>query len=245
GCGTCFVTAKMQYKPKPKVSIVVPTCREGEASCVKDMTQSYSKSNDIERLIVDSESSDEQIELWRENGWQVETLDGSNRAQRLQRGYDLSTGELVVFHHPRSLLPPEAIEWLLSNWQQVNWGGFTHKFDISHPLLRFTSFYSNRVRPKISRVVYLDHCIYFRREYLDQQIPDMPIFEDTEISSILAKHAPPVILPFVSQTSAVRFVKNGVVFQALLNQKAKVEYLLGRDPKSMNRGYEQGLNLNE
>ncbi|NQZ02804.1 MAG: glycosyl transferase, family 2, partial [Bdellovibrionales bacterium] len=170
---------------------------------------------------------------------------GSNRAERLQKGYELSSGSLVIFHHPRSLLAQGAFDWLLAEGQNLAWGGFTHEFDNSHPLLRFTSFYSNRIRPRFGRVVYLDHCIYFQRDLLDSPIPSIPIFEDTEISKILAKHGSPKILPFESRTSAVRFETNGVFKQALLNQKAKLQYHLGHNRKEMNREYEQGLNLNE
>jgi hypothetical protein len=239
------VTELFENSKKAKISVIVPTCREAEPSRVKEMTQSYPDRNEIEKIIVDSQSSQQQIAEWRGRGWLVEELSGSNRAQRLQKGYDLSTSDLVIFHHPRSLLPASVFEWLLKNHSQLAWGGFTHRFDVSHPLLKFTSFYSNRVRPRTGKIIYLDHCIFFRRSFLDRPIPAIPIFEDTEICRILARHGSPEILPFESVTSAIRFQKNGVFYQALLNQKAKVEYFLGRNKAEMNTAYEQGLNLNE
>lgn len=228
-----------------KLSVIIPTCRENPKSFVKEMAQSYPKSNEIEYIVVDSGTDERVREHWRAAGFTVKALEDSNRAQRLQFGYNLSIGEIVIFHHPRSVLDESAFYWVIKNSSKLGWGGFTHKFDLDHWALRFTSFYSNRVRPRTGKVLYLDHCIYFRREYLDKPIPEIPIFEDTEISKILARHGSPRVLPFESITSAIRFETNGIFSQALMNQKMKLEYFWGKNRIKMNREYEKGLELNE
>ena len=169
---------------------------------------------------------------------------GATRAERLQRGIEAARGRVVLCHHPRSLVTAEGLRWLRDHAAEVSWGGFTHAFDASSLLLRYTSWYSNAVRPRHG-VVYLDHCIFFRRELLTRPIPDVAIFEDTELSKILAESGKPTILPFTSTTSAVRFLKNGVARQLLLNQVLKVKYLLGAGDGAMNAAYEKGLHLND
>jgi hypothetical protein len=169
---------------------------------------------------------------------------GSTRAERLQRGIDASRGRVILCHHPRSLVTKEGIEWLRDHADEVTWGGFTHVFDVRHPLLLYTSWYSNTIRPR-NGVVYLDHCIFFRRELLTRPIPSVAIFEDTLLSYILRESGPPTILPFPSTTSAVRFVRNGVVKQLFLNQLLKIRFLLGADNQKMNDTYEKGLHLND
>jgi hypothetical protein len=176
-------------------------------------------------------------------GLEVVRGSGETRAQRLQSGIEASKGSTILLHHPRSLVAREGLEWLRDHENEVGWGGFTHAFDREHYLLRFTSWYSNRVRPRRG-ILYLDHCIFFRRELLTRPIPPVAIFEDTELSRILRESGPPRVLPFVSETSAIRFAKNGVWRQALMNQRLKWEYWFGRSDAKMNDRYERGLRLN-
>ena len=126
------------------------------------------------------------------------------------------------------------------------WGGFTHKFDHAHWLLQFTSYYSNWIRPRFSRILYLDHCIFFSRAALTRDIPHVAIFEDTELSKILRESCAdgPLIAPYISLTSAIRFSTNGVIYQAALNQWMKLLYHVGATNHLMNNQYERGLGLN-
>jgi hypothetical protein len=153
---------------------------------------------------------------------------------------------MVLLHHPRSVVEPDGLRYLQKNTNTLIWGGFTHSFDMSHPLLKFTSWYSNRVRPKIGKILYLDHCIYATRVILEQtgMIKEVEIFEDTELSLGLAKYARPQILPFLSKTSAVRFQTNGIYRQAVLNQFLKLGYHLKAHHKTMNSLYEKNVVLN-
>lgn len=171
-------------------------------------------------------------------------VDGSSRGARLQAGVEAASHETVLLHHPRSLVEPAGLRALAARAGRAGWGGFTHAFDWDHPLLRFTSWYSNHVRPRASGIVYLDHCVFFDRRLLVRPIPPVDIFEDTELSRILRESGPPVLLPYVATTSAVRFRANGPWRQALLNQRLKLEYRLGLSHRGMNARYERGLRLN-
>jgi GT2 family glycosyltransferase len=126
------------------------------------------------------------------------------------------------------------------------WGAFTHQFSISHPLLDFTSWYSNYIRGGLRSIYYLDHCIFAQKQLLLDVglLPDIDIFEDTEICLRLKKQGKPIRLPFISQTSAVRFQVQGIYQQALKNQYLKWLYYFNRSDTKMNRLYEKGLELN-
>ena len=177
---------------------------------------------------------------------------------KLQAGIDASSGAVILLHHPRSLVDPAGLVWLYKKAATVDknnsssssssswWGGFTHKFDKVHWLLRFTSWYSNRIRPMLSRILYLDHCIFFTQNALTRKIPPVSVFEDTELSKILRESCrdPPEVAPYLSVTSAIRFVANGVLRQAMLNQWMKLLYYCGLHHQVMNKTYEKGLGLN-
>ena len=171
-------------------------------------------------------------------------VDAPSRGERLQAGIDADRHPTILLHHPRSLVEAAGLRWLAGRAGPVGWGGFTHAFDWDHPLLRFTSWYSNHASASRRGIVYLDHCVFFERRLLTRPIPPVPIFEDTELSLILRESGPPQVLPFVSTTSAVRFRANGPWRQSLLNARLKLQYLLGASPRRMNARYERGLGLN-
>lgn len=199
--------------------------------------------------VLDQEKTDwlSRIEerLAEVSGIEVVRGKGKTRAERLQSGIEAASGDTLLLHHPRSIVDREGLEWLRDHAKEVPWGGFTHAFDFDHYLLRFTSWWSNRMRGTRKGILYLDHCIFFQRRLLTRPIPPVEIFEDTELSLILRESGPPTILPFRSLTSSVRFRTNGVWRQALLNQGLKWQYYLGRSSKRMNDRYERGLRLND
>ncbi len=174
----------------------------------------------------------------------VNRSEAITRAERLNIGFYRSHGTMVLFYHPRSYVSPEGLKYLSTISEQKIWGAFTHQFDERHWLLDFTSWYSNHVRPKKSGVIYLDHCIFFHRSLFLQDIPLVDIFEDTLLTKSLSKQQKPIILPFHSTTSAVRFKANGIYRQAFYNQILKLGHHLGLPHDKMNRFYEKGLGLN-
>lgn len=174
--------------------------------------------------------------------------EATNRAQRLTIGIKASQGDIVLLHHPATLLPNNALDQVRQMMKNdaVIWGGFRHSFDFDHWLLRFTSWYSTNQRPRSSKILYLDHCIFARREALIQigGVPDMDIFEDTALSIALQQFGPPHLVPGTIVTSARRFRERGIYKHAVLNQLLKLMYHANLDPKKMNWLYEGKSQIN-
>ncbi len=176
----------------------------------------------------------------------------ATRAERLNVGFHKAQADTILFHHPRSWLADTAFDELFEikniniNNNLLFWGGFTHQFDLSHFLLKFTSWYSNYVRGPRG-VLYLDHCLFFHRSLWKSEIAPVAIFEDTLLSQNLMKASglKPIILNSTSTTSAVRFTKNGIWRQAVMNQILKVGFFLNIPHEKMNSIYEKGLGLND
>lgn len=174
--------------------------------------------------------------------------EAANRAQRLTIGIQASQGDVVLLHHPATLLPADALTQIRQAMADdaVTWGGFRHSFDMDHWLLRFTSWYSTTQRPRFSRILYLDHCIFARREALIHigGVPNMDIFEDTALSNALGQFGPPHVVPGTVVTSARRFKERGIYKHAALNQLLKLMYHAKLDPKKMNWLYEGKSQIN-
>jgi len=230
---------------KPKFSVIIPTFNEEAHGFLPQILNLFSAyAGDVEVIVSDSGSHDNTLELAQKFGARLIHCSDKSRAQRINKGVLVASCDLILVNHPRSVLEASAIEYLINNSDLKGWGAFTHSFDTSHPLLRFASWYSNNIRSKLAGIVYLDHCIYFRKQdYIP--IPDVDIFEDTLLSkALIFKIGKPTLKPFLSTTSAVRFVKNGIWKQALLNQYLKLMFLMKGDHSKMNRLYEKNVDLN-
>lgn len=231
------------------LSVILPTNNELALEYLPRILDRICGVPGVDVICVDNASTDGTAQLLNKRSTktnlQIINLPGSNRAQRLNAGVRAAKTDRVLLHHPRSLLDVGALEALLAVDAAVAWGGFTHAFDRAHPLLAWTSHYSNRIRLDRSGIVYLDHCIFFDRRLLgDTPVPELEIFEDTALSEALLAHGKPLRLPQLSVTSAVRYGKNGVWRQATMNQVLKVGYKCGIDHQRMNALYERGLGLN-
>ncbi|WP_420426298.1 glycosyltransferase [Algiphilus sp.] len=228
------------------LSLVLPTSNEAGLDYLPRILARFAGRDDVELIVVDNASGDGTRERIAEAGVPCIDLPRSNRAQRLNAGIAQARSEWVLLHHPRSLAPAEAPALLAKLPDSVRWGAFSHRFDMAHPLLAWTSWYSNHVRLDRAGIAYLDHCIFARREaLLKYPVPDLDIFEDTALSrGLRARLGKPMRLPATATTSAVRYRHNGVWRQALMNQVLKLGYGARVPHVWMNRLYERGLSLN-
>ncbi len=208
------------------LSVIIPTNSESETIQFQLAVTSLSKNKNVELICIDKSEA-------------------KTRAERLNLGFERAQGSMILFHHPRSFVDPQGIDYLIEHCDKVIWGAFTHRFDEAHFLLKFTSWYSNNIRGQGRGIFYLDHCIFFHRSLKKIPLPPVEIFEDTVLSAQLRDQQAPILLPFRSTTSALRFTKNGVWRQAMLNQIMKIGFYLKASPEQMNKIYERGLNLND
>jgi hypothetical protein len=233
------------------ISVVLPCLNEIRHGYLERILANLAAQQGPKELIaVVSPCTDATLETLRQYPqWQILETQAQNRAQRLTAGIYASGGEVVLLHHPATLLPEKIalrqIEALMGD-PEIAWGGFHHSFDWDHWLLRFTSWYSNQVRSHHSRILYLDHCIFARRTLLEKigGVPDMDIFEDTVLSQRLSQFGAPALLPSKIVTSARRFKQRGIYKQALLNQLLKGMYHARLDPSWMNWLYERQSQIN-
>lgn len=228
------------------LTIVIPTLNESKTGYLPKILAAYHGMTGIEIICVDGGSQDNTCDLVRQSAARLVKTDFVSRAGRLNEGIKQSRNSLILLHHPRSVLEIEGIQALIEQGSQMQWGAFTHKFDIQHPILRFTSWYSNHIRGDRRGIYYLDHCLFAQKQLLFEVglIPEVDIFEDTELSLRLIKKAKASRLPYISTTSAIRFQTLGIYRQAFKNQVLKCMYYLKRSDKQMNKSYEQQLELN-
>lgn len=218
-------TDKTTQKNNPILSIIIPTSDEPGNRFLNQTLKNARKIDQVEIIYIDKSLA-------------------ISRAERLNIGFRRAKGSMILFHHPRSLIDLKGIEYLRDHGHQTIWGAFTHKFDHNHFVYKFTSWYSNRIRGRLRHIFYLDHCVFFHRSLFLKDLPDIDIFEDTILSYQLRKIQKPVLLPFFSETSSIRFATNGIFKQSLMNQLLKLAFLLNLPHRFLNNFYEKNLNLN-
>lgn len=228
------------------LTIIIPTLNEEKTGYLRRILATYKNVKNCEIICVDGGSVDDTLEVISDAGVILVQTDISSRAGRLNAGIERASSKMLVLHHPRSILDVAGLEALAEKANQLSWGAFTHTFNIKHPLLKFTSWYSNHIRGDKRGVYYLDHCIFAQKELLLTvgMLPEIDIFEDTELCLRLNAKEKGIRLPFMSETSAVRFQTNGIYSQALTNQYMKWLYYFKRSDSKMNKRYEKGIELN-
>jgi glycosyltransferase involved in cell wall biosynthesis len=228
------------------LSIIIPTLNESKSGYLARILGAYTHLPQCEIICVDGGSTDNTLDIITQAGATLIKTTIASRAGRLNKGIKHANANMVVLHHPRSVIDTAGLNALQQHAESLTWGAFTHKFNISHPLLKFTSWYSNKMRGDKRSVYYLDHCIFAQKQLLLDigLLPDIDIFEDTELCLKLKSHSKPQRLPFYSETSAIRFETNGLYKQALTNQYMKWLYYFKRSDSKMNKRYEKGIQLN-
>ena len=234
-------------------SVVLPCFNESRHGYLPEILENLCEQAGSKQLIaVVSPSADDTLAIIQQfPAVEIIETNATNRAQRLNVGIKASRGEFVLLHHPATLLPSkDALYQAEAALKDALWGGFAHSFDMDHWLLRFTSWYSTVVRSQHQSILYLDHCIFARRQALIDigGVPDMDIFEDTALSLALAKAGRPKDRPAIAPgkviTSARRFRSRGIYQQALLNQLLKLMYFTRQDPRMLNWLYESKSQIN-
>lgn len=237
-----------------RLSIILPCLNEIRHGYLENiLTNLVAQDGEIEIITVVSVSddgTDTVLEEYTKRYAQVQIVRSlaKNRAQRLNDGIAISTGDIILLHHPATLLPErivlQLIEQTLASGSQ--WGAFRHSFDFTHWLLHFTSWYSDNVRVKQKSLVYLDHCPFIDRQLLAQigNVPNLDIFEDTVLSDRLRQFSKPLLANGQVITSARRFRQRGIYRHAILNQVLKICYHFNIDPRWLNLLYEQKASIN-
>ncbi len=230
-----------------KLSVIIPTFNESDNNYLLLTLERLSQFKNLEIIISDGGSTDNTIKLATKYTEFIIINNTNSRAERINAGLNIARGKLILLHHPRSMISSEGIQYLIDSSILPSWGGFTHSFDIDHPILKFTSWYSNKIRASLFNIIYLDHCIFLSAKIKNEmgELPNIDVFEDTVLSKLIyTKFKKPVILPFTSITSAVRFKENGIIRQSILNQFIKLLFHLGIDHKTINKIYEKTISLN-
>lgn len=219
---------------RPFLSLILPVLNEAATICAQLALLQQLRSGGVELLLVDGGSCDGTPDLARP--WVDRLLESRRgRATQMNAGAHASQGEVLLFLHADTTLPPAADELIQAAMtDDVAWGRFDVRIDGRQPLLRVVESMMNW-RSRLSGIATGDQGIFVRREVFERLggYPELPLMEDIALSRQLKRIARPVCLRERVLTSGRRWQKHGVLRTILLMWCLRASYFLGADPQQL------------
>jgi rSAM/selenodomain-associated transferase 2 len=216
------------------VSVIVPTWNEARrlSRLLDALARCSPPPHEV--IVVDGGSSDGTVVLGRGRARVMTTERG--RARQQNAGASAATGRVLWFLHADSIPPPDAIGQIRSALGRGAPGGcfrivFPRAERRGHPLLRPVALGIN-ARTRVTGKGTGDQGIYVRREVFEGigGFPDWPLFEDVALASRLRRFGRPAVSAGPLETSARRWVGQGIVRTTLRMWALRAGYILGVAP---------------
>ena len=220
-----------------RISVIIPVLNEEKN--IAATLQQLRRLNPDELIVVDGGSNDRTRDVCRGFGVHLcETPSG--RARQMNFGAQRAFGDVLLFLHADTRLPPTAFADIRSALEdrRVVGGRFDLQLDAARPMLELIGFMIS-LRSRISKVATGDQAIFVRREIFVELggYPDIPLMEDVAFSRALKRRGAVACLRSRVTTSARRWEQEGVWGTILKMWLLKSLYLAGISPAYLKRYY--------
>lgn len=224
------------------ISVIIPTLNES-STIARTLTRTVALGFD-DIIVSDGGSTDPTILMVQACCARVPAVRlvtaPTGRARQLNEGVKACRGEVMLFLHADTELPPTAkavIESTLKDPRYVG-GRFDVRFDQPSRWGAVISWFMNR-RSRLTGIATGDQAIFVRRQIFERLggFPDIPLMEDIEFSRRLKRQGPTAALTDRVTTSFRRWEKNGPLRTILLMWTLRFLYWLGVSPTRLNHWY--------
>jgi uncharacterized protein len=221
---------------RPTLSVIIPTLNEA-AALPNTLKSAHAEQTEI--LVSDGGSTDETLDIARSWG-AIALMAPAGRAQQQNHAARIAQGEILLFLHADTQLPPEFAAEVRRCLAQPNAiaGAFELAIDGENWPLRWVEW-GVKWRSRLFQRPYGDQALFLPTQQFWELggFAEMPIMEDLELVQRLnrlggiAIARPPVL------TSGRRWKQLGVWQTTLLNQIMLIGYGLGVSPHRLARWY--------
>lgn len=162
-----------------RISIIIPIYNE-KATITNTQDKLKTLAGDIEVIFVDGGSLDGTTDMIIEPFKLIKSEKG--RANQMNKGALISSGEVLFFMHCDSVLPKNANKEIEAVMKNYDAGYFGIKFDTNNILMKCCQVMSN-LRAK-NGIVFGDQGIFIKRNLFFElgMFPKLPIMEDYQFS---------------------------------------------------------------
>jgi len=220
-----------------KLSVIIPTLNE-ELNLPATLSVVGKPNNDLEVIVVDAGSTDQTLAIAQQHGCKV-FVGNPGRAQQMNAGAAIATGEHLLFLHADTRLPEgyrHEIQRVLDT--PVICGAFPLVIDAPGVALRMIES-GVAFRSRVLKMPYGDQALFFRSSdfYEQNGFRQMAIMEDFELVARMRKNGSIGLARQPVKTSARRWTKKGILRTTLVNQLCVIAYRLGFSDKIIARLY--------
>jgi rSAM/selenodomain-associated transferase 2 len=225
----------------PKFSFIIPVWNE-EAIISQTIEQvlSLNASRRAEIIVVDGDPAGRTIKVAHHLGVKT-AISEKGRGNQMNLGASLAAGEILIFLHADTFLPPDALELIetaMADGSRIA-GAFDLAIDSEKPAFRLIEKAAS-FRSRMTRIPYGDQTIFARKsDFLSLGgFRDIPIMEDVEFMRRIKKRQGKIcIIGKVVRTSPRRWEREGIVYTTLRNWLILSLYLFGVRPEKLIRFY--------
>lgn len=224
------------------ISAIIPA--RDEAHNIPETVQRLRAIHEVKEIIVvDAGSRDATRQVAQELGCRVFTGEPGRGAQ-LRLGAEQATGDVVLFVHADSWLPPHAGKAILDCLRDptVVAGGFWKRFHNSPIVLRGSRL-KCAVRLLLGRRIAGDQAMFVRRNALETVggVPGIPLMEEFELCRRLRKTGRLALADATIVTSPRRFQQLGVLRTYWRMWWVTTLYRLGRPAHELAHIYDKNV----
>jgi len=220
-----------------KLSVIIPTLNE-ELNLPATLIAVGNPNQDLEVIVVDAGSTDQTVAIAQQHGCKV-FVGNPGRAQQMNAGAAIATGEHLLFLHADTRLPKgyrHEIQRVLDT--RVACGAFPLEIDSTGVALRMIEL-GVAFRSRVLQMPYGDQALFFYSAdfYGQNGFRQIAIMEDYELMARMRKTGRIGLASQPVKTSARRWTKKGILRTTLVNQLCVIAYRLGFSDKIIARLY--------
>jgi rSAM/selenodomain-associated transferase 2 len=214
-----------------KISVIIPVFHEGEKiNEILDSIKSVAADTLYEAIVVDGDSSGGTIANIFDP--RVLTLTAPRgRALQMNAGAARACGDILLFLHADTLLPPKALPKIIEALSNGRFIGGAFDLEIQNHRWIFRAIgRAASWKHRLTRVPYGDQAIFMLRRYFENigGYAGIPLMEDVELMRRAKRHGGHIIiLPDAVTTSSRKWETDGVFYTIIRNWLIQALYLFG------------------
>ncbi len=220
-----------------RISVIVPVINEQE-QLAATLSHVHLAPGD-ELIVVDGGSTDQTLDIARQFTAEILTSP-PGRARQMNLGAAHAAGEILLFLHADTILPPEGLGAVRHAMQPPQMAGGAFRLVITPGTLglRLIAWGAN-LRSRLGQLPYGDQALFVRRSLFKTlgEYADEPFLEDVKLVLAMRRHGRLALVSNPVQTSGRRWLNEGVVYTSVRNNVIMALFFCGVAPATLKRWY--------